>query len=87
MISTIVDAWDPAWATFTSHALRSAQGAGPGKIVVGWLTYVTSPLASPLPEGITREPLGAGSLITTGETPMNVTVDQVIATRQAAGLE
>src|SRR5262249_1770863 len=47
MLQTIIDAWDPDWAVFTSHALRDLRDLPPRAPHVGWLTYLSSPRAVP----------------------------------------
>jgi len=47
ILRTIIDAWDPDWAVFTSHTLRNLRDRPPRAPHVGWLTYLSSPRAVP----------------------------------------
>lgn len=67
VMRAVVESWQPAWATWTSHRLRRAQGSQPGEVVAGWATYVadrSGVRADLLPAGVTAEPSGGGVLIT-----------------------
>ena len=87
VLAAVVEAWDPDWATVTSHPLRTAQAAAPGTPIVGWLTYLSSPAPASVPPPTTVEPMSAGSLVVTGRSPLEVSADQVIALRRAADLD
>ena len=65
IFDVVVEAWAPDWATWTSHSLRSVQGAAPREPVIGWMTYLTSPVATELPNATTRSLLG-GTVIEVG---------------------
>jgi len=66
MLRTLVEAWEPDWATVTTNALREAQRPQPGQPVLGWLTYL-SPERGPvpaLPAPSSVEPVkGGGSIV------------------------
>jgi immunity protein 52 of polymorphic toxin system len=76
VLKAVVDAFAPDWATFTSHALRNAQGAKPGELTVGWLTYVTRPVPN-------SEQYKAGSILSLGPDAASVTGEQVSQARTA----
>lgn len=63
IFQAVVEEWEPDWATWTSHALRNAQGAAPREPVVGWMTYLADPAVADLPGGSS---LLSGSAISVG---------------------
>ncbi len=42
IVEAVIDVWDPDWLTWTSHALRNKQHAGPREPVMGWATYIAA---------------------------------------------
>jgi hypothetical protein len=89
LMETVVECWQPDWATWTSRALRRAQrrGDAPPAKPLGWATYFSAPseLPSDLPPGSTSERLGTGWLITIGGDPGEVPVELLLAVRDALG--
>src|SRR5262249_14749007 len=63
LMTALVAATEPDWATICDRALRDAQTRGPDEPVVGWLTYYARSEVSALPAGVSAEPLGAGTLV------------------------
>ena len=80
-LRAVVDAFAPDWATFTTHALRNAQGAKPGDLTVGWLTYLTRPVPA-LSVGA-AEAYKGGTILTIGASATAVPADQVSQARTA----
>jgi hypothetical protein len=78
---SVVESFEPDWATFTTHALRTAQGARPGELTVGWLTYVGRPIAGMAIAETT--PLRAGTLLRLGPAPAQVTGEDASTLRRA----
>lgn len=66
IFDAVIEAWEPDWATWTSHALRDVQGAAPREPVVGWMTYLTTPVSTDLP-GVTSRSLPGGTAIRIGQ--------------------
>lgn len=66
IFDAVVEAWEPNWATWTTHALRNAQGAAPREPVVGWMTYLETAVSEDLPRATSR-PLLGGTVITIGQ--------------------
>ncbi len=66
IFEAVVEAWEPDWATWTSDALRNAQGAAPREPVVGWMTYLTTPVGTDLPSVPSRS-LRSGTVIRIGQ--------------------
>lgn len=64
LLAAITDAWTPAIAFVTSHALRSAQSLEPSQPVAGWMTYL-GPTRSPVPsvDGVDIQPMGEGNVV------------------------
>jgi hypothetical protein len=84
MLEAVVDAWEPKWATWTSHSLREAQGAQIGVPVLGWATYLSSRMGIPaedIPQGVEIEPFRPGVLVTIGESPSQVDESALLAGR------
>jgi len=89
LIRSVVTAWEPEWATFTSHSLREAQQLAPGAPVLGWATYLASRdgVSEPqVPSGVSSEPLGAGVLVRVGQDPMQLSEPVLLAARGALNL-
>lgn len=84
IFDAVVDAWEPDWATWTSHTLRDAQGAPLREPVVGWMTYLTPPVSADLPGARTR-PLRRGSAITIGQDVNGAGEEVVLDVRARLG--
>jgi hypothetical protein len=41
IFEAVINAWNPTWATWTTHVLRDAQYPAPREPVIGWLTYLS----------------------------------------------
>ena len=80
VMRSVIEAFEPDWATFTTHALRTAQGARPGELTVGWLTYVGRPIADVSLAETTV--VGGGTLLRLGPEPAQVTGEDVSALRR-----
>lgn len=76
IFNAVVEAWEPDWATWTTHALRNAQGAAAREPVAGWMTYLKAPVPVALP-GATSRPLLGGTVITIGQD-VNGAGDQAV---------
>jgi hypothetical protein len=65
VLMILVEAWDPDWATMTSNSLREAQGAGAGRPVLGWLTYLSANRGRPpaLSAPFSVEPVEKGAIV------------------------
>lgn len=88
IVRAVVTAWQPAWCTWTSHALRNAQGRQPGEVVTGWATYIADRDNVPtdhLPSEVTAEPLGSGLLLTASGDADSAAEATVLAVRNALG--
>ena len=80
VFDAVIEAWEPDWATWTSHALRSAQDAAPREPVVGWITYLcASALKNSV--GIAARPLLRGVVIRVGEDVTGAEEKKVLAMR------
>lgn len=62
IFEAIVQAWNPEWATWTTHGWREAQAAAPREPVVGWLTYLHGSALQHTPHAALR-PVDGGVLI------------------------
>jgi hypothetical protein len=80
VMRSVVESFEPDWATFTTHTLRTAQGARPGELAVGWLTYVRGPIADVAMAEAT--PLCTGTLLRLGPAPAQVTGEDASALRR-----
>jgi len=80
VMRSVVESFEPDWATFTTHNLRTAQGARPGELTVGWLTYVRRPIADVTMAEAT--PLRNGTLLRLGPVPAQVTGEDASALRR-----
>jgi len=67
IVVCLVTAWEPKWATLSSHEWREAQQPPAGTPVVGWLTYLSGLPSPPLPAEARSEPMGDGVLISASE--------------------
>jgi hypothetical protein len=47
LLETLVESWDPDWATWCSDLLRSGQNTGSTAPVFGWLTYISNTTSDP----------------------------------------
>lgn len=57
-----VEAWRPAWCTWTSRELRKAQKPGPEDVVFGWVTYVAAVDGNNPPRQVPIEGVAVGVL-------------------------
>jgi hypothetical protein len=80
IFDAVVEAWEPAWATWTSNSLRDAQDAAPREPVVGWLTYLATPVSADIP-GVTSRPLQGGSVLQIGKDVTDVAESTVLDAR------
>lgn len=58
IFDAVIEAWEPAWATWTSHSLRGAQDSEAREPVVGWMTYMAAPVRADVPDVTSRSLLG-----------------------------
>jgi hypothetical protein len=71
---SVVTAFDPEWATVTSHALRGmAPDSGERSVGVGWITYLRSPGAITLdvPGSRVVDVNGSGVILVATEEPID----------------
>lgn len=80
IFDVIIEAWEPDWATWTTHTLRNVQSAASREPVVGWMTYLTTPIGSDLP-GVTSRSLLGGTVIVIGQDANRVDEAAVLAAR------
>lgn len=80
LIQAVVEAWDPDWATWTTHGLRNSQESAPREPVIGWLTYLRNVGVEAMP--VASESLGDGVLICAGRDFAAVDEAAVGAVRQ-----
>lgn len=80
ILDAVVESWEPDWATWTTHALRSAQGAAPREPVVGWMTYLSTSLTADS-SGATSRPLLDGTVVTIGHDVSTAGEQAVLAVR------
>jgi len=88
VMRSAVTVWEPSWATWTNHRLREVQESLPGKVVVGWATYVAGCGGVPLgrlPAGTTVEQVGGGLLVVADGEAYSVSEATVLAIRAALG--
>ncbi len=86
LLRATVARWEPAQATVTTGALRTAQALKGGQAVAGWATYLAdSAQVHPerLPANATAQPLGTGTVILLDSEPLHTTAADVIAVRAA----
>ncbi|MFQ6200304.1 Imm52 family immunity protein [Streptomyces sp. NPDC000405] len=71
---SVVEAWDPQWATFASYSMRAAQERNPGGPIAGWMTYVSGARKSVAAEfpGLSVEDFSGGTLLVAGPNPLHV---------------
>jgi hypothetical protein len=86
IIYSLVDAWEPEWATWASFSMRAAQAQGSGP-VVGWLTYLGPQMASGVSAGVLTSEVSltshsTGVVIKTGETSLEVADERVLEIRE-----
>lgn len=81
ILESIVDAWEPAWATWTSARLRNLQYTTAPTPVLGWMTYFSRPISVDLDEA-TVKPLGQGAILTLGGDAQSVREEDLIAARE-----
>lgn len=84
ILGVVIEAWEPEWATWTSHYLREVQDAVVGTPVLGWATYLSFRMGIPdegIPSDVEIEPLGPGVLVTIGESPRHVSESALLTTR------
>lgn len=80
IFEAVVSAWEPDWATWTSPRLSTAQGAAAGEPLVGWMTYLATPVAAALP-GITTWSLQGGTALRIGQDVSRVGQAEVLDVR------
>jgi hypothetical protein len=82
LIRAAVTSWEPGRVYVTPRSLREAQK--PYKEYVGWLTYLTDPrpVPSDLPDGVTSERVGNGTLITLSDDSRQIPVDTATRLRE-----
>lgn len=90
LMRAVVAGWKPAWCTWTNHAVRRAQAAQPGEIVVGWSTYLIPSggevLVDQLPGGVTAQRFEGDGLMVTLDGDADSAPDAMIsAVRGALG--
>lgn len=91
VLRAAITAWDPEWATWTSHSIREPQLGEEqydGRRILGWATYLTIRAgieAGSAPDGIRIEPFGSGFLITLGDSPTGVARSLVLETQAFLG--
>lgn len=71
---SVVEVWNPQWATFANYSMRAAQEGNPGRPVGGWMTYVSEvrkPAVAEVP-GLSVEEFSGGTLLTAGPSPLQV---------------
>ncbi|GGK79096.1 hypothetical protein GCM10011509_29540 [Ornithinimicrobium pekingense] len=83
VLDGLVNAWEPDWVTWTTDEWRGVQGAGPGRPVVGWLTYLRGVPARAIPEELASVAMPDGVLVSAAPTFSEVTGERVLAVRCA----
>jgi len=88
---SIVDAWNPAWATWASYTMRDVQQPS-STPVFGWLTYLNSSLGAristvPLPPDVSVAKDLNGIMVQIGEDPVKANVTQVLGLLAALDLQ
>ena len=79
ILMSVVEVWQPQWATFTSHALREQQNAEANRPVAGWQTFVATSTKPGVPSGVHVEDVSNGILLTAGPDPLHVSESQISA--------
>lgn len=88
VMRAVVTAFEPAWCTWTSDALRTGQAAQPDEVVTGWATYVANPKGvrtDRLPSGTAAEALGSGLLLLADGDADSATEGTALALREVLG--
>jgi hypothetical protein len=84
---SLVDSWDPEWATWASFSMREVQGQSSAPIF-GWLTYLGAQLASNasvdtvLPPGADLTNRSTGIVIKASENVMEASGERVLEVRE-----
>ena len=83
ILRSVVESWQPDWASWITRTVRSAQERGAQEPAVGWLTYLHGdrPVPATLPEPARVSPLGEGALIQLGNDADAVTAEMVLPVR------
>ncbi|GAA3733597.1 Imm52 family immunity protein [Salinactinospora qingdaonensis] len=78
MMATVINAWEPDWATFYDDAIGDIQHPATGSAIVGWLTYRATPLSispdqlpAPQPSSPTGRAPSSASATTRCVSPRN----------------
>ncbi|RZU51218.1 immunity protein 52 of polymorphic toxin system [Krasilnikovia cinnamomea] len=80
ILASVIEFWQPDWATFASFTMRDHQKAEAGRPFAGWQTYLSQAPALSPPPGIRAEQTnGGGVLITAGTDPLHVTESDLSA--------
>jgi hypothetical protein len=84
IITALVDAWQPDWATFSTRDLRKIQRGDPWTPVVGWMTYLGPgrPVPGAVPDGRILK-LHDGHLVVVSEGPAEVKAETVLRVRES----
>jgi hypothetical protein len=83
ILSAVVEAWEPDWATWTSHSLRDAQKGELRVPVIGWMTYLSGSRLNAV--GAAKVGAGAlndGWLIRTTDDVSSIDVNKVLDTQR-----
>lgn len=80
IFEAVVQAWEPEWATWTTHEWREAQSPAPRQPVIGWFTYLAAPVSVALPGTVSR-PVPGGTIITIGQDMSHVAEAVVLDAR------
>lgn len=83
-LDLLIDAWDPDWATWTTRALRRAQGRD-FREVVGWSTYLRCSTPTKAPDGVRTRRVGNGIVVSFEKNGADVADDDVLAVRDWLG--
>lgn len=82
IFDTVVEAWEPEWATWSTPALRGVQGVGAQEPVVGWMTYLNVTVRDDLLDDASLRSLVGGTVITIGKAPGAATPHAVSEVRK-----
>ncbi|MGQ0743347.1 MAG: Imm52 family immunity protein [Acidimicrobiales bacterium] len=64
LLMAVVEAWDPEWASLTTHEWREVQDPPPGTPIAGWVTYLSGRKNRKAPPpAVIVEPLGESSVV------------------------
>ena len=80
VIDAVVESWEPNWATWTTHAWRSAQKVASREPVVGWMTYLSTSSTVEC-AGITSRALLGGTVYAIGQSVNDVGERSVLELR------